>query len=369
MIGGNEQGAADYKFKVLSGNIRSQERGNVNSGWAQLRGIYVGGNGQLTLYDNGFTHPFSLNVESNAVLKLDHSAFPEGIPYAPIEGEFVIEKCQINQNCILSVPGQTQFSQHGLILDQSNTTRVKRGWSWSENLTSGNSFNLNVTESAFADSKVPSVYVNIGIYLDPSSTNTVNVYYDSSTGEKLGKTSTFTADGRVRIVSFSVSDARFSSAASDIRIEVTTNPTEAGLSYIWVRGNPALAPPFDLTATAAISSVDLDWKGKSHWQFDSYNVYRSQTAGGPYTRIATGITATDYRDTSVMDGSKYYYVVKTVDTANNESANSNQDSALPPDLTGDDKIDLKDLAKMASQWQTTYDINDLLVIAENWLAF
>lgn len=369
ILGGAEQGAADYKFKMSSGNIHVQERYNVDSGWAQLRGIYVGGNAQLALYDNVLSHVFSLTVEPDAVLKLDHSDFPEGMPYAPVEGSLVIEKCDINENCILSVPGQTQFSQHGLILDQSNTMRVKRSWSWSEDLTSGNSFALNVTEPAFSDGKVKSVDFNIGIYLGPSSTHTVKVYYDSSTGEKLGKTSTFTdIDSRVKTVSFSVSDARFSSATSDIRIEVS-DPTTAGLSYIWVRGNPALAPPFDLTATAAISSVDLDWKGMSHWQFDSYNVYRSQTAGGLYIRIAAGITATDYRDTSVMDGSKYFYVVKTVDTADNESANSNEDSALLPDLTGDDKIDLEDLAKVASQWQTTYGINDLSVIAENWLAF
>jgi hypothetical protein len=38
-------------------------------------------------------------------------------------------------------------------------------------------------------------------------------------------------------------------------------------------------------------------------------------------------------------------------------------------LTGEDKIDLEDLAKMASQWLTMYDMNDLLTIAENWLNY
>jgi hypothetical protein len=325
MFGGAEQGAADYKFKVLSGTVHAQERKNVNSGWAQLRGVYVGGNAHLTLYDNVLDKPFSLNVESNAVLKLDHSYFPAGIPYATIEGSLVLNKCDINKNCIMSVPGQTQFSQHGLILDRSNTTRVPNNWSYSEKLTSGDSFNLNVTESAFTNSKVKSVDFEIGIYLGVSGSNTVSVYYDSGTGEKLGKTSTFTGlDGRVKIVSFSVSDARFNSPTNDIRIQVSDPAAAAGLSYIWVRGDPALEPPFNLAAAAGAGSIPLDWKGKSHWKFGGYNVYRSAIPGGPYVKIATNVTTTAFTDTNVIFGSTYYYIVKTVDSSGNESANSGQ---------------------------------------------
>jgi hypothetical protein len=323
MFGGAEQGAADYKFKVLSGTVHAQERKNVNSGWAQLRGVYVGGNANLTIYDNVLDKPFSLNVESNAVLKLDHSYFPSGIPYATIEGSLVLNKCDINENCIMSVPGQTQFSQHGLILDTNNTTRATNNWSYSQKLTSGDSFNLNVTESAFTNNKVKSVDFEIGIYLGASGSNTVSVYYDSGTGEKLGKTQTFTGlDGRVKVVSFSVSDARFNSPTNDIRIQVSNPAAAAGLSYIWVRGTPPLEPPFDLTAAAGVGSISLDWKGKSHWKFGSYSVYRSGTAGGPYTRIATNVIATAFTDTNVVFGSTNYYIVKTVDSSGNESAAS-----------------------------------------------
>lgn len=40
----------------------------------------------------------------------------------------------------------------------------------------------------------------------------------------------------------------------------------------------------------------------------------------------------------------------------------------PPDINGDGKTDLVDFAKLAAGWQTTYDIADLTVIAEYWLA-
>jgi hypothetical protein len=288
----------------------------------------VGGDAALTLYDNVLDHPFSLNVDSNAVLNLDHSYFPSGIPYATIEGSLVISKSDINTNCILSVPGQTQFSQHGLILDQSNTTRATQQWSYSEKLTNGDSFNLNVTESAFSNSKVKAVDFSIGIYLGESGSNTVSVFYDSSTGEKLGKTTTFSdLDGRVKIVSFSVSDARFSSDTSDIRIQVSDPAAAAGLSYIWVRGNPSIEPPFDLTASSGAGFVSIDWKGKSHWQFGSYSVHRSTVSGGPYTQIATGITATAFTDESVVGNTTYYYVVKTVDSSGNETGPSSGASA------------------------------------------
>ena len=55
---------------------------------------------------------------------------------------------------------------------------------------------------------------------------------------------------------------------------------------------------------------------------------RSTTNGGPYTGIASGITATTYTDNSVINGTTYYYVVTAVN-GGGESGNSNQASATP----------------------------------------
>ncbi len=44
----------------------------------------------------------------------------------------------------------------------------------------------------------------------------------------------------------------------------------------------------------------------------SYKVYRSETAGGPYTLIASDINRQYYRDVAVVNGRTYYYVVKAV---------------------------------------------------------
>ena len=42
------------------------------------------------------------------------------------------------------------------------------------------------------------------------------------------------------------------------------------------------------------------------------------------------IVASDFNDTTVTNGTTYYYVVRAVDMSSNESGNSNQASATPP---------------------------------------
>jgi hypothetical protein len=126
------------------------------------------------------------------------------------------------------------------------------------------------------------------------------------------------------------------------------------------------AAPTDLTAVSGIGRVSLDWEGIVESDLAGYDVYRSQTPGGPYMLIQT-VTASAYLDNSVDNGTRYYYAVTAADTSGNVSAESNEDSALPPDLTDDDKIDLADFAKVAEAWLTTSDINDLSALAESWL--
>lgn len=84
--------------------------------------------------------------------------------------------------------------------------------------------------------------------------------------------------------------------------------------------------PGNLTVTAGNSQVLLAWEAVTG--AISYNVKRSNTPGGPYTTIATGITGTSYIDTNVTNGTTYYYAVTAVD-AESESDNSNEASATP----------------------------------------
>ncbi|MEI6078191.1 MAG: DUF1349 domain-containing protein, partial [Verrucomicrobiota bacterium] len=67
----------------------------------------------------------------------------------------------------------------------------------------------------------------------------------------------------------------------------------------------------------------------------AYNVKRSNTSGGGYTTIASGVTNNFYKDTAVVNGTTYYYVVTGTNSAG-EGGYSPEDSAaaLAPQTAG-----------------------------------
>ena len=91
------------------------------------------------------------------------------------------------------------------------------------------------------------------------------------------------------------------------------------------------AVPTGLMATnAGNGNVSLDWGDNDESDLAGYNVYRSTTIGESYTKINTSlVTSSNYADSGLTNGSTYYYVVRAVDTSDNESGNSNEDSAIP----------------------------------------
>jgi len=111
---------------------------------------------------------------------------------------------------------------------------------------------------------------------------------------------------------------------------VTLNPLKAAI-FIMNPGQDITGPavPTGLTATAnngVPSTVSLNWTGNG--DSASYNVYRSPVRGGGYVKI--GNTAgTTFTDSSVNNGTTYYYVVRGVDTLGNEGGNSNEANATP----------------------------------------
>jgi len=54
-----------------------------------------------------------------------------------------------------------------------------------------------------------------------------------------------------------------------------------------------------------------------------YNAYRSVTPGGPYVRIASGVSALIH-DSIVNNTKTYYYAVTSVDAADHESTYSTE---------------------------------------------
>ncbi len=90
----------------------------------------------------------------------------------------------------------------------------------------------------------------------------------------------------------------------------------------------APAAPVGLAATAAGSRVVLDWSDASETDVEGFDVYRSTTAGGPYTKLnAEPVAASAFIDATVAAGQTYYYTVLAVDTAENLSPPSAEASA------------------------------------------
>jgi alpha-L-fucosidase 2 len=86
------------------------------------------------------------------------------------------------------------------------------------------------------------------------------------------------------------------------------------------------AAPAALTANGGSMEALLSWTGSAG--ASSYNLKRSTANGGPYTNIATGLTALHYFDTGLLNGTNYYYVVSASGLWG-ESSNSAQAAVVP----------------------------------------
>jgi fibronectin type 3 domain-containing protein/flagellar hook assembly protein FlgD len=95
----------------------------------------------------------------------------------------------------------------------------------------------------------------------------------------------------------------------------------------------AIQPPQNLSVTPVPEggALSLTWEYPGD-PVAGYNLYRSTTSGGPYTKVnALLITSTAYLDTGLTNGTTYYYVVTAVDSIGNQSAYSNEAMGIPSD--------------------------------------
>jgi hypothetical protein len=89
--------------------------------------------------------------------------------------------------------------------------------------------------------------------------------------------------------------------------------------------DPARACVDNLAARAKAGKVQLTW---THTGAHHYNVYRGTISGGPYLKIgSTTSTYSTYLDSTVVNGTTYYYVVREADFLDQEQCQSNEVSA------------------------------------------
>ncbi len=103
--------------------------------------------------------------------------------------------------------------------------------------------------------------------------------------------------------------------------------TASGVVVVRSSTDPNCSCISDLQARVKPGKVQLVW---SHTGAHHYNVYRGTTAGGPYLKIgSTSSVYSTYLDTSVVNNTTYYYVVREADLLDNEPCQSNQASGRP----------------------------------------
>ncbi len=126
-------------------------------------------------------------------------------------------------------------------------------------------------------------------------------------------------------------------------------------TFVVTPTNPPPPVPTNLAATPGNAQVSLTWTASSG--ATSYNVKRSTTSGGPYSTVGTPGT-NSFTNTSLTNGTTYYYVVSAVNS-NGESANSSQVSATPTaggPLTFEGES-LTFGASSGQTWRTSVDSN------------
>ena len=88
-----------------------------------------------------------------------------------------------------------------------------------------------------------------------------------------------------------------------------------------------VSKPFSVTVGGNV--VTLNWNASISPNIASYNIFRSTVSGGPYTKIDSSTTLS-YTDLKALPHTTYFYVVTAVNSSGQESANSNEATAVIP---------------------------------------
>lgn len=87
--------------------------------------------------------------------------------------------------------------------------------------------------------------------------------------------------------------------------------------------------PTNVTAQPGDTTALLTWFASPEPDLAGYNVYRSTTSGSGYSKIQSLEVDLNFTDTSLSNGTTYYYVVTVEDEDGNESVYSDEVSAAP----------------------------------------
>lgn len=140
--------------------------------------------------------------------------------------------------------------------------------------------------------------------------------------------STTNGDGGIDEITFPAVSARYVRMYGTQRAHRYADPSPFGyaIKEFEVYSSARAPAPSGLMGFTNEKSVKLSWTPTPG--ATSYSVKRSLANGGPYTTVATNLSATTYTDTGLTNGTTYYHVVTALN-ALGESFNSNETRTTP----------------------------------------
>ncbi len=174
-------------------------------------------------------------------------------------------------------------------------------------------------------------------------TPTTLAFGNVATGTTSTLTAGLTATGAgVTVTSVSSSNSQFAVSTSfpltvtvgkEVFVNVTFTPKNNGaasgtLTFHSNASNSTLTESLSGTGTAPY--VSLSWIASTSPHITGYNVYRTTSKSGPYTKLNSKLDAdTSYTDSTVIAGT-YYYVTTAVNSSGQESSYSAQVKVVVP---------------------------------------
>jgi hypothetical protein len=124
----------------------------------------------------------------------------------------------------------------------------------------------------------------------------------------------------------------------------------------------AIAPPTGLVMFSGDRSVILHWNPNTDTNLAGYNVYRSLSGGGLFTKKNSSVLTTlGYCDLTVSDGTTYYYQITAVTTTSQNSLPSVTLSTVPNAFASNDAfLDYLQQANFDYFWYAANPTNGLV---------
>jgi Abnormal spindle-like microcephaly-assoc'd, ASPM-SPD-2-Hydin/Protein of unknown function (DUF1573) len=180
------------------------------------------------------------------------------------------------------------------------------------------------------------------------STNAVSFgSVDTGTSSTQTVTVTNTGNSNVSISQIAASGAGYSLNGAVVPVTLTPSqklafsvifsPTATGAvsGSVTIASNATGSPATITLSGSGVVPVphtaSLSWTASTS-VVSGYNVYRSTTSGTGYSKLngSTPVSGVSYSDSSVVNGTTYYYVTTAVDATGTESGNSNEATAVIP---------------------------------------